>query len=176
MSPAISLDVIVVGGGIGGLATAIALRRAGHIVKILERSTLSREVGAAITVPPNATRILRAWGLNPVKARMVPYRAMQVMRADVDPMAEIVVHDESDVETTFGAPYFTSHRVDMHEALQSLAVGQGKGSPAELITNAGAESYDPYAGSVTLTDGSVLVADLLVAADGVHSPAHKYIL
>ena len=176
MSPTTSLNVIIVGAGIGGLATAIALRKAGHGVKILERSALSHEVGAAITVPPNATRILQYWGFDSSKARVVPYRAMQVVRADVDPMEEVKLYDHSAIEDTWGAPYFTAHRVDMHDALRSMATCEGPGIPAELITNAAVESYDAHAGSVTLADGSILRADLVVAADGVHSHANKYVL
>lgn len=177
MSNKASLDVIVVGAGIGGLATAIALRKAGHNVKILERSALSREVGAAITVPPNASRILRAWGLDMVKARFVPYLAMQVVRADLTPVEEVIVYDHSAIEATWGAPYCTAHRVDLHEALRAMATGDdGPGKPAELVTSVAVESYDVHAGSVTLADGCMLMADLLVAADGVHSRAHKNVL
>ncbi len=145
MSSTTALSVIIVGAGIGGLGAAIALRKAGLKVKILERSALSREVGAAITVPPNATRILRSWGFDPAQARVVPYMAMQVVRADVDPMEEVRVYDHSAIEDTWGAPYFTAHRVDMHETLRSMATDKGPGNPAELTTNATVESYDAHA-------------------------------
>lgn len=58
-----SISVLVVGGGLGGLATAIALRRSGHQVTVLEGAKQLSEVGAGIQVPPNTSRILDAWGL-----------------------------------------------------------------------------------------------------------------
>ncbi len=177
MSPTTSINVIVVGGGIGGLSTAIALRKAGHSVKVLERSgSATGEAGAAVTVPANATRILRSWGMDFAKARMVPYTAMQVLRGDIDPMREVFNSDFRTIEKSFGAPYLLSHRVDLHDALLSMATSQGIGIPVEIVSRAAVASYDAHAGSVTLKDSSILMADLVVAADGVHSQAHRYIL
>jgi salicylate hydroxylase len=177
MSPPPSLTILIVGGGIAGLSTAIALRLAGHTVKVLERSALSSEVGAAVMVPPNATRVLRSWGLDFAAARMVRYRAMQVVRADVDPIEVVHEYDQLAVEDAYGAPYVLSHRVDLHEALLALATGgHGAGTPGEVVTNAAVVSYDAHAGTVTLANGARLTADLVVAADGVHSLAQKYVL
>ena len=57
------VDVIIAGGGIGGLANALALALAGQRVRVLERSSEFTEVGAGLQMAPNATRILRQWGL-----------------------------------------------------------------------------------------------------------------
>ena len=56
-------DVVIVGGGIGGLASALALRLMGWQVRVLERAPEFGEVGAGIQLAPNATRLLRSWGL-----------------------------------------------------------------------------------------------------------------
>ncbi|KAI0973196.1 monooxygenase [Xylaria arbuscula] len=58
------LKVFVVGAGLGGLGAAIALNRAGHDVEVFEQSSFLNEVGAAIHVPPNASRVLKSWGCN----------------------------------------------------------------------------------------------------------------
>ena len=62
------LECGVVGAGIGGLAAAIALSRVGHHVTIYERSQFRHEIGAAITMTPNANLILDHWGLDAAKA------------------------------------------------------------------------------------------------------------
>ena len=171
------LTAIIVGAGIAGLAAAIALRKAGLRVKVLERSTLSREVGAAITIPPNASRILRAWGFDFTKARAVPYTAMHVLRAELDALEEIMTYDHSAIEGAYGAPYYTAHRVDLHSELLAMATQEeGDGEPAELVTNAAVTSFEPDIGSVGLADGSSLAADMIVAADGIHSKASEYVL
>jgi salicylate hydroxylase len=58
------LSVGVIGGGIGGLATAIALRRAGHDVIIYERHDFAGEAGASVSCAANGTRWLHEWGVN----------------------------------------------------------------------------------------------------------------
>lgn len=70
------LSIIVAGAGIGGLTTAIALRRAGHMVTVYEKASLSHEVGQGITISPNGGRILRNLGLDFQKARMVDFLGM----------------------------------------------------------------------------------------------------
>lgn len=58
-----SISIIIVGAGLGGLSSAIALKRSGHNVKVLEGAKEISEVGAGIQVPPNTACILDAWGL-----------------------------------------------------------------------------------------------------------------
>jgi salicylate hydroxylase len=55
--------VIIVGAGLGGLAAAVALRRKGHAVHVLEGASELKEIGAGIQIPPNSTRLLERWGL-----------------------------------------------------------------------------------------------------------------
>ena len=57
------MNVVVVGAGIGGLAAAVALSRAGHEVVVCERARELREVGAGVQLSPNAARLLETWGL-----------------------------------------------------------------------------------------------------------------
>ena len=168
-----TLDILIAGGGICGLSCAIALRRSGHTVRILERSQFSEEVGAAITVPPNASRVLRSWDLDFAKARMVKFQGVEYVTDQGEKTSYV---DFSGYGETYGAPYLLSHRVDLHEALRDMATStNGLGTPAKIINGAHITSYDAEAGSVKLFDGSTLSADLIVAANGVHSNASQFI-
>lgn len=66
-----SLEIAVVGGGIGGLCAAISLRRAGHKVTIYERNDFAGETGASISCAANGTRWLHEWGVNVAEGRPV---------------------------------------------------------------------------------------------------------
>ncbi|KAJ5896914.1 uncharacterized protein N7473_006313 [Penicillium subrubescens] len=164
------MKVIVIGGGIGGLAVATGLRRAGHLVIVFERSSFRDEVGAAIHVCPNASRVLLHWGFDAEKARMVAVRRSIVASgSSLQPILEV---DCSSFAQTYGAPWYLAHRAELHSGLRHLATApEGPGSPVEVILKSEAVAYDADEGSVTLTDASVHYADLIVAADGVHSSA-----
>ena len=171
-----NLDILIAGGGICGLACAIALRRSGHSIRILERSQFSNEVGAAITLPPNAVRILESWNLDFHKARMNRFERMAIATGEGESITQLGEYVFSSFDKAFGSPYLLSHRVDLHEALRSMAVSaDGPGRPAEIINGAHIVSFDAEAGTVELADGSTYVADLVVAADGVHSIASRFI-
>ena len=173
-----SLDILIAGGGICGLSCAIALRRAGHTVRVLERSQFANEVGAAVTVPPNASRVLQSWDFDFHAARMIKFYGVDFVAGEAggDTLTKVGELEFSDFEERFGAPYFLSHRVDLHEALKEMATSpNGPGKPAQIINGAHIISYDADACNVTLANGSTLNADLIIAADGVHSIASKYV-
>lgn len=136
-----SLLVTVVGGGIAGLCAAIALRRAGHIVHVYERSSLNNEVGAAIHLPPNATRALLAWGLDPVRARLVTVKSS--FRAKADTLERFHVGtSEAAIAETYGGPWFFAHRVDFHDELKFLATDNaGEGIPVVIHVKSGVSKY-----------------------------------
>jgi hypothetical protein len=126
------LKVIIVGAGIAGLSAAVALRRAGHVVHIYERSSMNNEVGAAINVPPNAIRFLVPWGLDTVKWRFVKAGKASF----INPLTlhkNAVVSFEDNAERYNGAELFYAHRVDLHDALKQLATDpEGPGVPATI--------------------------------------------
>ncbi|PMD63654.1 salicylate hydroxylase [Hyaloscypha bicolor E] len=169
------LKVIIVGAGIAGFSAAISCRRAGHDVQIYERSALNNELGAAIHVCPNASRGLLAWGLDPVRARFVTCK--KSYRAHAASLEKFHTSDESYVPSTFGAPWFFAHRVDLHEELKILATQtEGQGKPAVVHLKSEVSEYEPEAGRITLTDGTTVSGDLIIAADGVHTKAVEAIL
>lgn len=161
-------DVVVVGGGIGGLSAAAALTRKGIRVRLYERQSAFGEVGAGLQIAPNCTRILHDYGLlDEAKSLGVLPEAM-IMK-DATDGSELTRLDLLDLERTYGFPYMVIHRSDLHgiflRACERLGV--------ELVTDrqcVGYENGDAGA-TVTFADGTTDTAELVVAADGLHSVA-----
>ncbi|KAK9445243.1 Aromatic-ring hydroxylase-like protein [Metarhizium brunneum] len=170
------LNVVIVGAGIAGLSAAISLRRAGHCVHLYEKSSMNDEIGAAIHVPPNASRFLTAWGLDPVQWRWVEAR-----HADsVDPFTlqpRAALYNDKSSASVGGLPLWLSHRVDLHNALKWMATrSDGPGAPATIHLDSLVMALDPWKPSITLATGREICGDLVIAADGVHSIAPEAIL
>ncbi|WP_433490001.1 FAD-dependent oxidoreductase [Nocardia grenadensis] len=161
-------DVVIVGGGIGGLSTAFALSRLGLRVRVLEQAKQFGEVGAGIQLAPNCTRILDDYGLlDEVKARgVVPDR--MVMRDAVDG-SELTSLDLRDLEREYGFPYLVIHRSDLH----ALFLAACRDAGVELRTEQRVVSYSQGDGkaSATTRAGAVHEANIVIAADGLHSVA-----
>jgi 2-polyprenyl-6-methoxyphenol hydroxylase-like FAD-dependent oxidoreductase len=171
-------DVIVVGGGIGGLSAAFALTRKGLRVRVLERSAEFGEVGAGIQIAPNCTRILRAYGLLAEAEELGVRPARMVMKDAVDGTV-LTSLDLGDMEQRYGTPYIVIHRSDLH----GLFLRACRRAGVDLRTSQHVTQYENAApgnavpGStgggarVRLADGTVHEARLVIAADGLHSVA-----
>ena len=142
--------------------------------QIFKRSSFLHEIGAAINICPNAARVLSHWGFNVELARVVTARQSIVAAgSSLKPLAEV---DCSKCDEVYGAPWLLAHRVDLHSELQRLATAQeGPGIPADIVLNSKVVGYDASEGYVTLANGSVHGADLIVAADGVHTSAIHHV-
>ncbi|KAF3797468.1 Salicylate hydroxylase [Colletotrichum gloeosporioides] len=115
------LNIIVVGAGIGGLACAISLTRQGHHVELFEQSTFLNEIGAAIHLPPNGSRVLKGWGCdfndlnyvycNSITAYDKSGNSRFVAIATKDMHQKLNIRDE----------WLLTHRVDLHNTLRKLA-------------------------------------------------------
>jgi salicylate hydroxylase len=142
-----ALNILIAGGGIAGFSAAVALRRAGHAVRVYERSSLNNEVGAAIHVPPNASRALLAWGLDPVRAKFVTTKSSY--RAYAKTLERF--HEgttEAEIPIQCGAPWYLAHRVDLHEELKRLATEpDGQGSPVTVLLKSEVVKYVSKRGS-----------------------------
>ncbi|MDE0130424.1 MAG: FAD-dependent oxidoreductase [Gammaproteobacteria bacterium] len=160
--------VLIVGGGIGGLTCALALSRAGHSVRLYERAPAFGEIGAGIMLTPNATRVLRHFGLGAALDRrcMRPpasrYRRFDdaALMGDA-PLAAVM-------ESTHGAPWLHIHRSDLLEALLA-AVGEQVGTDLYAGHRATGCEQDGAGVTVRFGNGASAEGDLLVACDGVRS-------
>lgn len=166
-------DVLIIGGGIGGLSAAVALSRKGIRVRLYEKAAEFGEVGAGLQIAPNCTRILADYDLlDEVKSLGVLPEAM-VMKDAVD-SSELTRLDLEDLERKYGFPYMVIHRSDLHgtflRAAQRLGVDLRTGMAATGYDNVTLPSGLPGA-RVTFADGSADQAETVIAADGLHSVA-----
>ncbi|WP_406102641.1 FAD-dependent oxidoreductase [Streptomyces sp. NBC_01003] len=167
MSPSTKdTDVVIVGGGIGGLANAYALAKAGHRVRVLERAPEFAEVGAGLQMAPNATRILREWGLldEVIEAGVVPKRLVFKDALDGSELTHIAFDEE--FLGRYGAPYVVIHRSDLLSILARACARAGVALVPNCVVDEVATSLD--AAEVSSSTGRHC-ADLALAADGLRS-------
>ncbi|MFE5212183.1 FAD-dependent oxidoreductase [Streptomyces sp. NPDC056600] len=166
-------DVLVVGGGIGGLGTALALTRKGLRVRVLERAPEFGEVGAGLQIAPNCTRILAEYGLLDEARSLGVVPESMVMKDALD-STELTRLDLRDLERRYGFPYMVIHRSDLHGIFLRACERSG----VELLTDATVVGYENTVEGalVRLEDGTVHEAPLVVAADGLHSVARRQLV
>jgi 3-hydroxybenzoate 6-monooxygenase len=166
-------DVIVVGGGIGGLSAAFALARQDLRVRVLERAREFGEVGAGIQIAPNCTRLLHSCGLlaEAVKLGVLPENI--IMRDALDGR-ELTRLDLADLQRRYGFPYMVIHRSDLHGIFLRACERAG----VELLTSQFVTGYENTGtgARVDLADGRASEAGLVVAADGLHSVAREQLI
>ncbi|KAF5518181.1 FAD-dependent urate hydroxylase [Colletotrichum aenigma] len=162
------LDVGVVGGGIGGMSVAIALRRAGHKVSIYERNDFAGEVGASVSCAANGTRWLHEWGVDVQKGDPVVLK--KLINRDWKTGEPVSVYDLDDYEERWGYVYNMFHRQYMHSMLKETALEEaGEGTPAKLFVNYKCKEMDIAAGKVSFENGHSATHDLIIGADGIGS-------
>lgn len=163
------VDVIVVGGGIGGLANAYALSRRGLTVRLLERAKEFGEVGAGMQIAPNCTRILDQWGLleEVVSLGVVPDHLVMKDAVDGSPLTTL---DLRDAERRYGFPYVVIHRSDLHATLLRACRRSG----VDLVTDITVNGYEQTEGGATVVhEGGRETAPVVIAADGLSSVARR---
>jgi salicylate hydroxylase len=168
------LNVAVVGGGIGGLVLALALRERGIGFEVYEQAEELREIGAAVALSANGTRELRRLGLGePVEGVSVIPSALVIRRWDSgEIIADHPIGRDGVYEATFGAPYYGVHRVALLQALAEQLAGEGLSLGRRCVgveeRRSGAELH--------FADGASAAADVVVGADGVHSVTRPHVV
>jgi 3-hydroxybenzoate 6-monooxygenase len=164
-------DVLIVGGGIGGLANALALTRKGLRVRLLERAPQFGEVGAGLQVAPNCTRILDSWGLLPEVLSLGVQPENLVMKDAVDGTV-LTRLDLADARNRYGSPYVVIHRSDLHGILLRAARRAG----VDLVNDVQVTGYEHVPDGVAVVHGGGReVAPVVLAADGLNSVARRLI-
>jgi 3-hydroxybenzoate 6-monooxygenase len=164
-----SSDVVIVGGGIGGLANAFALSRRGKRVRVLEQAAQFGEVGAGLQIAPNCTRILADWGLlDEIKSMgVLPDHIVMKDALDGSVLTKL---DLRDVERRYGFPYMVTHRSDLHATLLRACQDAG----VDLVTNVKVTGHEVTDnGAVAVSAEGREFGDIVLAADGLHSVARK---
>jgi len=167
--------VLIAGAGIGGLAAASSLMKAGHKVEIYEQAPQLAEIGAGIQVSANAMHVLRYLGLEEAIARVGVQPGAYVFRLH-DTGEEIQRFSLSEEhERMHGAPYRQLHRADLHEILAARARAA---DPGVVRLNHKAMGFTESANGVELhfADGTSARGDLLIGADGLKSVVRKQFL
>ncbi|HTZ03149.1 MAG TPA: FAD-dependent monooxygenase [Xanthobacteraceae bacterium] len=160
------LKIGVIGGGVGGLAAGIALLRSGHDVEIYEQAANYQRVGADINLTPNAVRVLGWLGVVPTLEKSAARPTHRISRM-WDTGAETSRLELAEAaERRYGAPQFTVHRADLLQALNEQLPKR------TVLLGRRVATIDVGGGrpTVRFTDGAVREADILVGADGIHSP------
>jgi salicylate hydroxylase len=167
-------QVVIVGGGLGGLTTGLLLSRAGLRVRVLERAERFAELGFGLQLAPNATRLLRRHGLlDEIAETAVRPRRLVAMNAVTG--QRLTTLDLQASERRYGAPYLVMHRGDLLDVLlrhcrkePSLTLEAAKDVTAV------ADRGDRVA--IACRDGSTYQSEVLIGADGLDSSVRPMVV
>ncbi len=167
-------QVVIAGGGIGGLAAAVACAQRGVPVRLVERAAQLSEVGAGIQIGPNVTRILQAWGLGEAMAQVAAFpHQLQARDAHSGQVLGTLTLGRQ-AQARYGAPYATIHRADLQGLLHRAAQSAG----VDLLLGQTVHDWQDTQDSlhVNTLEGLSLQASALIGADGVWSAVRQQML
>lgn len=169
------MNIIISGGGIGGLTAALCAVHFGHQVTVLERASALGEVGAGIQVPPNAMKVFKKLALDEALAA-IGFRP-QAIEARMGMSGREVFHIPlaEAAEARWGAPYLHIHRADYIAVLEN-ALRARTGNAVRLAAQVTGYRQSGDKVIVDLADGSAIEGDVLLGADGIHSPVRAHML
>ena len=168
-----SLRIAVVGGGIGGLAAAAFLHRAGLSATVYEQAGEISEIGAGLVVAPNAVRLLRRLGrIELFQKTAVPLEVGWEFRRWQDGRVLFSQRMGAECERLYGEWCYTAHRADLLDTLLSAVPDPGPRLGARCVR------VRRHGGQVMLSfaDGSTATADVVIGADGTHSVVREAVL
>jgi salicylate hydroxylase len=163
----VALRAVVVGGGIGGIAAAVALARAGLDVRVYEQAQQLIEVGAGVSLAPNGLRVLERLGVGEgIRRAGARYASAQLRLSD----GRAVRHELYQ----FAVP---GQNIGIHRA-DLLALLAGQLPPGVVRTGHRCTGFSQDAGSATavFADGTTATADVVIGADGIHSVLQGFVV
>jgi salicylate hydroxylase len=159
------LHVAIVGAGIGGLATALAMLCTGLEVDIFEQAHTLQAVGAGIHIGPNGARILLRFGLGAqIDAVAIQTVAEETRRWDDNHLLARFTNGEEN-KAKFGAPIYSFHRGELQHILREAVPDH----IVHLNHRCIEVTQRPDRAELAFADGSIATADVVVGADGIHS-------
>ncbi len=168
-------QAVIAGGGIGGLAAALAASRAGWEVRLFERAAAFSEVGAGIQLGPNVVSVLHGWGLAAELDAVAAFPERLQVRGAASGrlLAELPLGGA--MVQRYGAPYATVHRADL-QALLLQAVRQHTGAKLQLKRPLRSFRQNAQAVMVQADGGPDIECDALIGADGLWSTTRQQLL
>ncbi|MEM6373665.1 MAG: FAD-dependent monooxygenase [Pseudomonadota bacterium] len=162
------MRALIVGGGVGGLSSAIALALRGWDVRVFEQAPGLREIGAGLQISPNGWRVLEALGVAAqVSARAFEPEAIE-MRVGRGGAQVFRLPLRGYAQSRWGAPYMHVHRADLVEALVARlnALQEDAVHTGHQVAR---YAQSPHAAELVMQDGSRHEGDIVIGADGLHS-------
>ena len=171
-SPTANLPVLVAGGGIGGIATALALTRRGYDVKVLEQASQLGEIGAGIQLGPNGFAAFDALGVGDIARSRAVYTDEMVMHDATDETCVGRIPTGDAFRKRFGNPYAVIHRADVH---MSLLEGAQRTERIEVATATTVRRIEQTEEGVVVHDnrGGTHRGLAVIGADGVKSAVRR---
>lgn len=168
-------QLLIAGGGIGGLAAGLAAVRAGWEVRLFERAATFSEVGAGVQLGPNVVRVLQAWGLDEGLDLIAAYpERLSVRSARSGAQLAALPLGQRCVQR-YGAPYATVHRADLHAL---LLAGLEWHPGAHLNRGCAIEDHEDTGSTTVVRTGrqQFVEGDMLLGADGLRSRTRAALL
>jgi len=160
--------ILIVGGGLGGLTTALALSRRGRAARVLEGAPELGAIGYGIQFGPNVFHVFDRLGLMEAVLAVADSPAAVLMRDALTGEALVRIPTGASLKRRFGYPYIIVHRVDMHNVLLDAC---RRSAGIELVADAMVCGFEEEGDAVAVTsvDGRTWRGPALVAADGLRS-------